>query len=145
MVDQAIKTIPDKGKIDNTTYDISKIDFDRLRKEFEKSSIKRTTVQSLKMVIEDKLQRLIEQNPLRTDFQRHYEEIIAEYNREKDRATIEKTFEDLLRFFEDDDLYYLFKGSEEIARSGGFDIIQFKINELLDEKGISSAQSEALD
>jgi len=43
----------------------------------------------------------MEQNPLRTDFQRHYEEIVAEYNREKDRVTIEKTFEDLLRFVDD--------------------------------------------
>ena len=40
----------------------------------------------------------MEKNPLRTDFQRHYEEIVAEYNREKDRVTIEKTFEDLLKF-----------------------------------------------
>ncbi len=36
------------------------------------------------------------QNPLRTDFQQHYEAIVSEYNREKDRVTIERTFEDLL-------------------------------------------------
>lgn len=53
------------------------------------------------MVIEKRLERLFQQNPLRTDFQRHYEGIIAEYNREKDRVTIEKTFEDLLRFVSD--------------------------------------------
>ncbi len=41
---------------------------------------------------------MIQQNPLRLDFQRRYEEIIDEYNREKDRATIEKTFEELLKF-----------------------------------------------
>lgn len=34
---------------------------------------------------------------LRTDFQKHYEEIVAEYNREKDRVTIEQTFEALLK------------------------------------------------
>ncbi len=37
------------------------------------------------------------QNPLRTDFQQHYEGIVAEYNREKDRVTVEKTFEALLK------------------------------------------------
>jgi len=47
------------------------------------------------------LQRLLEQNPLRANFQRHYEEILSEYNREKDRVTIEKTFEALLKFAED--------------------------------------------
>lgn len=40
-------------------------------------------------MIERRLHRLMLQNPLRTDFQRHYENIVAEYNREKDRATIE--------------------------------------------------------
>jgi type I restriction enzyme R subunit len=35
---------------------------------------------------------------MRSDFQHHYEEIVAEYNREKDRMTIEKTFEALLKF-----------------------------------------------
>ncbi len=41
---------------------------------------------------------MIRQNPLRTDFQKHYEEIIEAYNHEKDRVTIEKTFAELLRF-----------------------------------------------
>jgi len=44
-----------------------------------------------------RLQRLLQRNPLRTDFQKHYEEIVAEYNREKDRVTIEKTFEAFLQ------------------------------------------------
>ncbi len=38
---------------------------------------------------------------MRTDFQRHYEEIVAEYNREKDRVTIEQTFEALLKFYQE--------------------------------------------
>ena len=77
-------------------YDISKIDFDRLRKEFERSPAKNTTVQSLKDVIEKKLLKMLMQNPSRTDFQKHYEEIIGEYNNEKDRVTIEATFEALI-------------------------------------------------
>ena len=97
IVDDAIETQPDRAGEESKPYDISKIDFDRLRKEFERSSIKRTTVQNLKQVIEQRLQRLLSQNPLRTDFQRHYEEIVADYNREKDRVTVEKTFEALLK------------------------------------------------
>lgn len=31
-------------------------------------------------------------NPLTMDYYRRYQEIVADYNREKDRATIEKTF-----------------------------------------------------
>ena len=101
VVDEAIETRADRVADDSITYDISKIDFDRLRKEFERIPTKRTTVQNLKQAIEKRLQRLLEQNPLRTDFQRHYEEIVAEYNREKDRATIEQTFEALLKFVQE--------------------------------------------
>jgi type I restriction enzyme R subunit len=101
LVDEAIDTKADRVREPQEPYDISKIDFGRLRKEFERSRGKHTTVQCLKLTIESRLQRLLEQNPLRTDFQRHYEEIVAEYNREKDRVTIEKTFEDLLKFVQE--------------------------------------------
>jgi len=84
---------PDGDRI----YDISKIDFDRLRQEFARSERKNTTVQSLKHVVEKKLARLMMQNPLRTDYQEHYEKLVKEYNQEKDRVVIEKTFEALLR------------------------------------------------
>lgn len=40
-------------------------------------------------------------NPLRTDFQRHYEAIVVEYNREQDRITIERTFEALLKLVQE--------------------------------------------
>ncbi|WP_417514524.1 type I restriction endonuclease subunit R [Marinobacter sp.] len=82
-------------------YDISKIDFDRLRKEFERSPAKNTTVQSLKEVIEKKLLKMLMQNPTRTDFQKHYEEIVDAYNNEKDRVTIEATFEALIKLVDD--------------------------------------------
>ena len=100
VVDEAIETQVG-GVADNAPYDISKIDFDRLRREFERSATKRTTVQNLKTAIEIRLQRLLERNPLRTDYQRHYEQIVAEYNREKDRVTIEHTFDVLLRFVDE--------------------------------------------
>jgi len=100
VVDNAIQTHDntDTTTEDFTPYDISKIDFDRLRKEFERTPSKNTTVQNLKHAIEDRLHRMIQQNPLRTDFQKHFEQIVEEYNREKDRVTIENTFEELLRF-----------------------------------------------
>ena len=98
IVDEAIETKPVETGGDSKLYDISKIDFERLRKEFERSPAKRSTVQCLKDAIEQRLKILLEQNPLRTDFQNHYEEIVAEYNREKDRVTIEKTFEALFTF-----------------------------------------------
>lgn len=95
VVDEAIEVKPNWQAEAAAPYDISKIDFDRLRKEFERSPRKNTTVQNLRQAVELRLQRLLMQNPLRTDFQQHYEQIVSEYNREKDRVTIEKTFEAL--------------------------------------------------
>lgn len=39
---------------------------------------------------------MLARNPLRMDYYRKYQEIIAEYNREKDRATVEQTFAQLI-------------------------------------------------
>ena len=98
VVDEAIETKPQGTYEEKAPYNIAAIDFDRLRKEFERSPAKKTTVQNLRQVIEKKLKHLIERNPMRADLQKHYEEIVEEYNREKDRLTIEKTFEALLDF-----------------------------------------------
>ncbi|MBI4686642.1 MAG: type I restriction endonuclease subunit R [Nitrospirae bacterium] len=101
VVDEAIVVTPDRAKVPDKPFDINKIDFNRLRAEFDNAKTKNTTVQSLKSVIEKKLLRLIQRNPLRTDFQEHYEKIISEYNKEKDRQNIEATFEALLKFVQE--------------------------------------------
>ena len=56
---------------------------------------------NLKDAIDKRLAQMLAQNPLRTNFQKRYEEIVAEYNGEKDRVTIEATFEALMRFVRD--------------------------------------------
>ena len=97
VVDAAIEVQPDQAGEARPIYDISRIDFDRLRQEFEYCPAKRITVQTLKDAVERKLQRLLARNLLRVDFQERYEEIVAAYNREKDRAIIERTFEVLIK------------------------------------------------
>ena len=100
VVDEAIE-VRGHRLGDREPYDISAIDFDRLKREFERSRSQRSAVQALKHTVEERLRRLLARNPLRTDFQQHYEAIVADYNREKDRVTIERTFEELLKFFEE--------------------------------------------
>jgi len=78
-------------------YNIAAIDFERLRQEFERSPNKNTQTRSLRDAIEMRLARMIAKNPLRINFQQHYEELVAEYNAEKNRVTIEETFERLLK------------------------------------------------
>jgi type I restriction enzyme R subunit len=78
-------------------YDISGIDFDRLRREFDKGPRKNTEVANLRDAIEKRLAAMLAQNPSRGNFQQRFEDIVAEYNSEKDRVTIEATFQALLR------------------------------------------------
>ena len=98
IVGQSINVANVGSDEDGRLYDISAIDFERLRQEFARSPKKNTQVQNLKDAIEKRLATMIAQNPLRTDFQQHYENLVAQYNREKDRPTIERTFEALLNF-----------------------------------------------
>jgi type I restriction enzyme R subunit len=102
IVDEAVEPVwqvADEGR--QKLYDISKIDFNRLKEEFAKSKKRNTTVQNLKTYVEQKLAKMMRQNPLRTDFYKRYQEIISDYNYEKDRHTIEETFERLMRFMQD--------------------------------------------
>jgi type I restriction enzyme R subunit len=96
IVDEAIDTTRVTDGRGREPFDISKIDFEKLRAEFVRRKSKQTIVQNLKSAVEARLRRMLEQNPQRADLQKRYEEIVREYNLEKDRATIEKTFADLL-------------------------------------------------
>jgi len=131
LVDDAIDVRKDRIAEERGPYDISKIDFEKLRQEFARNRAKRTTVQCLKAAIEQRLQRLLLQNPLRTDFQSLYEGIVAEYNREKDRVTIEKTFEALLT--------YMKRMSEEQTRAAreGLDEESLAVFDLLRKSDLS--------
>jgi type I restriction enzyme, R subunit len=98
VVDAAIVPRGGETPVTGKLFDISAIDFDRLRAEFERSPAKRTTVINLMDAIEKRLARLMAENPTRTNFQARYEEMVTEYNEEKDRVTIEATFQSLLKF-----------------------------------------------
>jgi len=96
IVSDAINVTADPES-DDKVFDISKINFDLLRKEFTQSETKRSNVQDVKKVVEDRLRKMLDQNPTRTDFQERFDEIVRNYNREKDKNTIEATFEQLMK------------------------------------------------
>ena len=75
------------------TFDLSHIDHERLREEFAKKvSRKATALQDIREIVEQKLAEMLARNPIRMDYQIKYEEIVAAYNAEKDRTSIEETF-----------------------------------------------------
>lgn len=77
-------------------FDISSIDFDLLRKEFSKVKKKNLVLNDLEEVIQHKLDSMLFANPDRINYYERYQQIIDDYNSEKDRATIENTFMELM-------------------------------------------------
>lgn len=77
-------------------FDISAIDFDLLRREFARVKNKNLVMRDLEEVIQQKLDRMLFNNPDRINYYERYQQIITDYNSEQDRATIEKTFMDLM-------------------------------------------------
>lgn len=77
-------------------FDISAIDFDLLRREFAKVKKKNLVLKDLEELIRMKLDKMLFANPERINYYERYQQIIDDYNSEQDRATIEKTFMNLM-------------------------------------------------
>ena len=72
------------------TVDLSLINMTRLREEFAKKvKRKATVIEDIRQIVEDKLAQMLAANPLRMNYEKKYQEIIAAYNQDKDRATVE--------------------------------------------------------
>lgn len=140
VVDDAISTqeIKEDSVDEYKVFDISNIDFDKLKEEFKKNPRKNTTVHDMQEKIEMRLSKMLKQNSTRMDYYERYQRIIEEYNNEKDRVTIEKTFEKLLKFVND-----LSKEEKRAAREGLTEeyLVVF---DLLEKPNLSSREREKL-
>ena len=94
IVNEAVATqAPGADQATGLTVDLSQIDMVRLRDEFGRSvKRKATAIEDIRQIVEEKLALMLALNPLRMNYERKYQEIIAAYNQDKDRATIEDTF-----------------------------------------------------
>ena len=98
IINEHVK-IADEPTLDSEAarrFDISAIDFELLRSEFAKVKTKNLAIKDLEEIIKQKLDSMLFNNPNRIDYYERYQQIIAEYNTEQDRATIEKTFMELM-------------------------------------------------
>ncbi len=92
---------PGEDHAEGLTVDLSRIDFGKLREEFaSRVHRKNSALQDIRDVVEARLAQMLAHNPMRMDYYRKYQEIIADYNREKDRATVEATFAELVALAE---------------------------------------------
>lgn len=91
-----IQHMPITSNQETRRFDISAIDFGLLRTEFAKVKRKNLVMRDLEEIIQQKLDRMLFTNPERINYYERYQQIIMGYNAEQDRATIEKTFMDLM-------------------------------------------------
>jgi type I restriction enzyme R subunit len=78
--------------------DLSKLDFEKLRKVFAATPKKNTVLFDLQRAVDKKMNQMLKDNPMRMDFYKRYEEIIKEYNKGKDLDDTMKSFDKLFKF-----------------------------------------------
>ena len=92
-----------EGLTPSRRFDISQIDFDLLRREFANAKKKNLVMKDLQELIRVRLNAMLFNNPDRIKYHERYQIIIEDYNSQQDRATIEKTFDELMLLVQDMD------------------------------------------
>ncbi len=138
IVNQAIRTqAPGDDQAEGLTFDLSRIDMEKLRDEFAKQvRHKATALQDIREIIERKLAEMLTRNPSRMDYQRRYEEIVAGYNREQDRVTVEETFRQLTELMEELD------AEQKRAVEEGLNEHELALFDLMKKDGLGGAERE---
>jgi len=78
------------------TWDLSKLDFEKLKAEFQCSTYKNIEIADLRAFIQHKLEQMLQQNATRADFAQRLQAIIDAYNAGSSSA--DNHFEELVRF-----------------------------------------------
>lgn len=101
VVDESVEIMEDPEGEKPVRVNLAGIDFEKLRQMFMKSKAKNIRVQQLSRFIRKYLDQMLSVNPMRINLYERYQEIITKYNKETDRAEIERIFEELVKLMED--------------------------------------------
>ena len=138
IVNRAIRTDqPGGDQAEGVKLDLSEMDMEKLREEFAKKvDRKATAIRDIREIVEAALGEMLARNPTRMDYQEKYEEIVADYNREKDRATAEETFRRLVELVEELDA----EANRAVAE--GLNEEELALFDLLKKDGLGKAERE---
>lgn len=106
---------------------------DELAKKVKRSA---TALQDVMQLLEQKLAQLLAINPMRMDYYKKYQAIIADYNADKDRISIEETFAKVMDLFNSLDEEQMRRTKEGLSEE------QLAIFEMLEKGELSSKQRE---
>jgi type I restriction enzyme R subunit len=138
IVNEAIRAQqPGESQPEGRYYDLSSIDLEKLHDEFAKKvKRKNTALQDIRELVEQKLAQMLLRNPQRMDYYKKCQEIVADYNREKDRATIEDTFAKLV------DLVKTLDAEQRRAAEEGLSEDELALFDLLQKEAMTKVDRE---
>lgn len=148
VVDAAVDTDrPGIGEPPPKRYDLSKVDIRRLQAEFERKcpNIK---MLNLREKIEKRLAKMIAQNPTRVDLYQRYQAIVAEYNKDKDAAEVQRVFDELFKFndeLDEEQRRYLREGLDNEDQLAVFDLLQKESLSRKERERIKAVAKELLE
>ena len=145
IISENLTLEPTAGSGDSKQFDVSKIDFDLLRREFAKAAHKKLIIKDLSDLVEERIKQMLLRNPGRMDYYDRYQTIIKEYNEEKNRAEIERIFDELTKLAQDltqEEKRYVREGFSSDEELSMFDLL-FKAD--LSKQEITMIKKVAVD
>ena len=124
---------------------ISKIDFDLLKREFARKKNKNLIMKDIQELLRERIAQMLAQNPSRINFYEKYQEIIRDYNQEQDRVNIERTFEALIQLsneLTEEQQRYVREGFENDEQLSMYDML---MKEDLSKEDIKKLKKVAVD
>src|SRR6185312_7916327 len=122
--------IVQKGRV----WDLSRIDFDKLRAEFTATEYKNIEIADLRAFIARKLEQMLQANVTRADFAQRLQQIIDSYN--SGGSSNEQYFEELLKFTRD------LKNEDERHLREGLSEDELELYDLLLQDGLSKDETQ---
>ncbi|MDM8555466.1 type I restriction endonuclease subunit R [Desulfococcaceae bacterium HSG7] len=116
------------------TWDLSKIDFEKLKQDFQNAPYKNIEIADLRAFIETKIEQMLQQNMTRTDFAQRLEEIVNAYN--AGGSSTENCYDDLMKFAKD------LKDEEARGFREGLSEDELEIYDLLKKESMTRADKQ---
>ena len=119
-----------------------------MRREFAKSREKNLLLKDVQELLQERIAKMLAQNPSRINFYEKYQEIIHEYNQEQNRVAIEKTFEDLMKLSDElteEEKRYVREGFDNNEQLSMFDVLMKDDLTKEDIKKLKSVAKELLE
>lgn len=122
--------IVQKGK----TWDLSKINFEKLREDFGEAQYKNIEIAEMRAFIEEKLQQMMEQNQTRVDFAERLQAIVDKYN--AGGSSNENYYDELVKFTQS------MKEEDERHIREGLSEDELELYDLLAKEKLSKAEEQ---